>query len=123
MSDNNTSVKKEKRGYIYHNDKKLTEKSPDLTGKFLLDGKEWKISLWKNTSPEGKEYLSLSISEPPVHDSNTPGAAPTSQHGGQPILRPEPTPGAVINLSNDDLSDLDDILSLTNGDADNPFDN
>lgn len=122
MSEANTNIKKEKRGKIFYNEKKLTEKSPDLTGNFLLEGKEWKISLWKNTSNDGKEYLSASISELTT-ENNQPKANYQSapQPGGQPIIRPEPTPGAIVDLSSDDLSDLDNILGLTDEDNNNPF--
>lgn len=127
MSDsnsNNTSVKKEKRGYLRPNDKKLKDKSPDYIGKFLLEGKEWRISMWNNIAADGQQYYSISLSEPLVPEQvNTQN---NNNFGGQPILRPEPTPGAILNLSSDQLSDLDEILNLTDDkdlDNPNPFDN
>lgn len=128
MSDNDSSsnIKKEKRGNIFFNEKKLTEKSPDLTGRFLLKGEEWKISLWENKNNEGKKYYSFSISEyvpPNPNNSNTQSNqnAHSQAPGGQPIVRPQPTPGAIVDLSSDDLSDIDNILGLMDDDDNNPF--
>lgn len=125
MSDNDASsnIKKEKRGKIFFNEKKLTEKSPDLTGKFLLEGKEWKISLWENVTLEGKKYYSASLSEPTAADNSQSHQIPSSAPvpGGQPIIRPQPVPGAIVDLSSDDLSDIDNILGLTEDDDTNPF--
>jgi uncharacterized protein (DUF736 family) len=55
----------EKRGVLFRQTDKKSEKSPDFNGNFELDGKKWQISAWRKVPKSGgSEYLSLSISEP-----------------------------------------------------------
>ena len=46
-------------GILFFNDE-ATEKQPDWTGKFNLDGKEFKLAGWiRHSKKTGKEFISL----------------------------------------------------------------
>ncbi|RHX83678.1 DUF736 family protein [Leptospira stimsonii] len=55
---------KEKKGSLFSNATKEKETQPDYTGKVLLDGKTYRLAGWIRKSATGRNYLSLSISEP-----------------------------------------------------------
>jgi len=50
---------KEGEGSLFENDKRDRETSPHKKGKCKIDGKEYYISCWHNTTKNGAEYLSL----------------------------------------------------------------
>lgn len=54
--DNNLS------GALFKNDKKETEKHPDYKGSCEINGTEYWVSSWLNTSGKGVKYLSLKFS-------------------------------------------------------------
>jgi len=64
-------------GAIFKNNKKEKETQPDYRGKINVDGVEKEIALWVNTSKNGLQYFSASISEPYVveekHESKSEG--------------------------------------------------
>jgi uncharacterized protein (DUF736 family) len=49
---------------LFKNEERASEKHPHYSGKGLVDGKEWRVAMWKNTSKSGKVYLSLKFEEP-----------------------------------------------------------
>jgi len=49
---------------LWVNDKRESEKSPNMTGKGLVNGKEVRAAAWKNTSQKGSNYLSIKLSDP-----------------------------------------------------------
>lgn len=108
-------IKKDNRGYLYPNINKNKPTQPDFTGKATIDNKEWRLSAWENVSPDGKKYLSISVSVP-LDNSQQSGP------GGQPIQQnKKPNQEShQPDISQDDLEDLDAILKLT--DDENPFD-
>lgn len=65
-------MSQEKKGYemkegqvsVFINDKQGNEKRPDYTGKALLNGKEYRVSFWKEKSASGMTYLSGTIQLP-----------------------------------------------------------
>lgn len=61
---------KECRGSIFHNEKKENEDDRDYNGACLIDGKEYWVSGYKNTSKNtGKTYLGLMFkSKDATHD-------------------------------------------------------
>lgn len=107
--------KKDNRGYLYPNTNKTKPTQPDFTGKVTIENKEWRLSAWENKTPEGKKYLSLSVS-PPLE--NTPGAPPTNNNYNNQNNQKSNTK-STPDISKDELDDLDAILKLT--DDDNPF--
>ena len=46
-----------------NNTKEEGDNRPDMTGVVNVDGKEWRLSAWQNTSKSGMKYLSLKVSE------------------------------------------------------------
>ena len=52
---------KELTGVLFTNAKKQTEKHPDLTGRCMIDGKEYYMSAWRKKSQGGNEYTSLAF--------------------------------------------------------------
>lgn len=105
--------KKDNRGYLYPNTNKTKPTQPDFTGKVTIENKEWRLSAWENKTPEGKKYLSLSVS-PPLE--STPGSPPANNNYNNQ-QKPNTKPNS--DISKDEMDDLDAILKLT--DDDNPF--
>ena len=52
--------KKDNSGALFNNDRKETDKHPDMTGTITIEGKEYWLSAWNNTSKAGKKYMGLS---------------------------------------------------------------
>lgn len=50
---------KDDSGSLFKNDKKESENHPDYKGNALIDGIEYWVSSWVNTSKDGKKYMSL----------------------------------------------------------------
>ena len=53
--------KKDNTLFLFKNDKKETDKHPDLTGQGQVAGKEYWLSAWKNVSKAGKGYFKVSL--------------------------------------------------------------
>ena len=49
------------RGAIFRNDKKESEKHPDMTGSINVGGTEYYVSAWTKVSKKGAKFLSLSV--------------------------------------------------------------
>ena len=49
---------------LFINERKQSERHPDMTGKGLVGGKEWRVAAWNNTSKGGKKYLKMKFSLP-----------------------------------------------------------
>ena len=65
MSTGVVHMNKENRGALFNNrHKEDGDKRPDLTGELNVEGKDFRIAAWKNTSKKGLSYLSLSVEEP-----------------------------------------------------------
>jgi hypothetical protein len=52
---------KDNTGVLFINEKK-SEKSPDLSGNFKINGKVYKLAAWKKEGQKG-EYYSLKVSD------------------------------------------------------------
>ena len=57
-----TYEQKDNSGAMFVNDKKESETHPDRKGSALIDGKEYWVSGWVNTSAKGTKYMSLKFS-------------------------------------------------------------
>jgi len=63
MSDYQTPYEtKDFTGALFRNDKKETDSHPDYKGGAVIDGKEFWVSSWINTSAKGVKYMSLKYS-------------------------------------------------------------
>lgn len=61
--------KTENRGVLFPNRyKEEGDNKPDYTGKLDVNGEEWRLAAWENTSAKGNNYLSVSVSEPRVDE-------------------------------------------------------
>ena len=49
------------RGTVYKADEKRTPTSPDYWGFLTVDGRDYKLSGWKQTDKKGKPCLSISL--------------------------------------------------------------
>lgn len=54
----------EMRGVLFPNENKRTSKSPDMTGKCQIGGKEYRLAAWTQRSRKGDRYLSVSVTDP-----------------------------------------------------------
>lgn len=86
-------IPKPNTGSLWHNDKKTSDNHPDMRGEIVVDkdllvaqiGKgenpvKLAISAWNRTSLAGRDYMSLSVSEPwvPPADNQHKAAHDTS---------------------------------------------
>jgi|TARA_R110000803_G_scaffold22142_2_gene55225 hypothetical protein len=51
------------KGALFQAKERKTEKHPNMTGKVNIDGKDFSLSAWSNTSKKGEKYLALKVSE------------------------------------------------------------
>lgn len=65
-------------GYLIQNEKQ-NDRQPDLKGKVTIDGKEWLLSVWSKGQKDGKDFYSVSATDPATMPKRTP-AAPGSQN-------------------------------------------
>lgn len=59
-------------GAIFKNDRKEKETQPDLTGNLNVNGTDFWVSAWKETSKGGKPYYSIKVN--PKEDSKSQSA-------------------------------------------------
>lgn len=59
-----SSIKKDNKGFMYPNTNKVKPTQPDYTGNCLIDGKEKRMAIWENQTADGKRYFSITFSEP-----------------------------------------------------------
>ena len=52
------------RGVLFYELEKKSEKAPDFTGTVNVNGKEWRLAGWERTSKNGKNFISIAVSEP-----------------------------------------------------------
>lgn len=53
---------KDMTGTLWLNDKKTTEKHPDLTGNIMINHVKYRLAAWKKAGEKGT-FLSLAVSE------------------------------------------------------------
>ena len=64
MSDSSLQSDKPDKGALFDNDRKETDKHPDMTGSLNVGGVDYFISAWKNEAQSsGKKYLKLSVTK------------------------------------------------------------
>lgn len=71
------------RGTIGKNKRKEQDTHPDLSGKINVEGKDYWLSGWKKTGPEGDTFYSLSV-KPKDNPANTPNPAPKDNRAVPP---------------------------------------
>ena len=55
----------ENRGVLFPNKyKEDGDKKPNYTGSVDVQGEQWRLAAWDNTSKNGVKYISLVVSEP-----------------------------------------------------------
>lgn len=52
------------RGVLFKNDRKETDKHPDLSGTININGTDHWLNAWSKVSQNGKKFISLSIGKP-----------------------------------------------------------
>ena len=78
------------KGVLFDNDRKQTEKHPDMNGSININGVEHWFSGWWKKGARG-DFLSLSIGSPKDQQAAPAPAAPSAQRGSRPsspIQRP-----------------------------------
>ena len=63
-------------GSLFREAEKKNERSPDYTGKALIDGKVKRIAGWIKQTKAGGNFLSLAISDPRPASDQAPQASP-----------------------------------------------
>lgn len=64
---------KDMTGVLFKNNRKENEKHPDYTGKSMVDGHEYQLSAWINTSSKGNKFMSITFRPPKdVQDDRAP---------------------------------------------------
>jgi hypothetical protein len=55
---------KDNEGALFREENKKSDNHPDMTGKALIGGTEYRMAGWTNTSKSGKKYLKVNFSIP-----------------------------------------------------------
>ena len=111
----NETKKDSNKGYLYPNSNKTKPTQPDFTGKATIENKEWRLAAWENKTPEGKKYLSITVS-PPLENASQSNVTNNNYQNKKPDSHQQ---NHQSDISKEELDDLDAILKLT--DDDNPF--
>jgi hypothetical protein len=89
------------RGVLFTNDRKESDRHPDMKGSININGVEHWFDGWWKSSAKG-EFLSLSIGKPKDSPRTAPaapvarrGAAPTPTRSQAPARAPAPAPRAA----------------------------
>ena len=53
----------EKKGVLFKNNDKKSDKYPDYKGSATVNGVDYWLSAWVNTSKDGNKYMSISMQE------------------------------------------------------------
>ena len=53
--------RKDNSGALFKNDQKQGDNHPDYKGSAMIDGSDYWVSAWINTSKNGVKYMSLSL--------------------------------------------------------------
>lgn len=54
---------KDNSGVLFRNTNKKTDKHPDYTGECKVDGTDYRLSAWVNTSKTGSSYMSVAFTK------------------------------------------------------------
>jgi hypothetical protein len=73
---------KDNSGALFKNDRKEKVNHPDYQGDCLVNGKKMRIAGWIKTSTHGKNFMSLSFSEPREQQQNAGGNGPAPTDPG-----------------------------------------
>lgn len=68
------TAKKDNSGALFKNDKRDSDLHPHAKGSALIDGVEYWISAWTNTSPDGVKYQSLKFKRKDAGQEQKPNA-------------------------------------------------
>jgi len=75
---------KDNSGSLFREAEKKSERSPDYTGKAMIDGKMKRIAGWIKQTKSGGNFLSLAISDPQPKAAESP-AKPANDAGDIPF--------------------------------------
>jgi uncharacterized protein (DUF736 family) len=90
------------RGVAFFNDKKDKETKPDYRGKGNFNGVDFELALWGRTTADGREYYSISFSEP---YQKTESKAPSWEAQREKFTKKE----EVVTEVSDEPIDLSEI--------------
>ena len=90
---------KTNRGAMFKNDRKETDRHPDMKGSVNIEGREFWVSAWRQTSKAGKPYVSLSFTA----KEQQGGGPERSYGGGQDRNAPRPQQQSLEALTDDDI--------------------
>lgn len=116
-----TGPKKDNRGAMFPNANKEKATQPDCTGKVVIEGKEFQVAAWENTTADGKKYWSLTFSVPlpPNPNKAKPVQSGGSNNNSSNNSNSNNAPSNYNSSISEDLDDLDAILK--SAEDDNPF--
>ena len=77
-------------GALFVNDKKAKDTDPNAKGTAVIDGVEYWVSAWTNTSAKGTRYQSLKFT--PKQEAHDRGMAQAKAAVGAPAFDDDPIP-------------------------------
>lgn len=95
-----TYVQKDNSGSLFKNDRKENDLQPSMKGSAKVNGQEFWVSAWTNTSQKGDKYISFRL-EPKeeIQESTDPQA----QYRPAAKAAPAPQPAAPVAAQDDDI--------------------
>ena len=77
----------EKRGVLFRNNDKQTDRSPDYSGRITVEGVEYQLAGWLTESAKGLKYLSIKARIPePMEGETTFGQKSVQTQQTQPNI-------------------------------------
>lgn len=104
-------VKKDMRGVFFPNQNKNKPTQPDLSGKAMIKGVNYRMAVWENKTADNKTYFSVIFSEDDESEnkqSNNKSSNTVNNNRSR----------QSSNNNSSDLDDLDDILNITDNTGD-----
>ncbi len=98
-------VKKDMRGVFFPNLNKNKPTQPDLSGKAMIKGANYRIAIWENKTADNKTYYSVIFSDDDDSDNKLPQ--------NNKNLNSKPANQSSKKYDSGSFDDLDDILNIT----------
>jgi single-stranded DNA-binding protein len=94
----------DRRGVLFPNDRKESDRHPDYKGSCEIDGVHFWMDAWVKTGRDGNEFFSVSLKEKDTRKAQAPAQRQAPRQAPRaPAQRPAPKTAAVFDDMDDDI--------------------
>lgn len=98
-----TYVQKDNSGSLFKNDRKENDLQPSMKGSAKVNGQEFWVSAWTNTSQKGDKYISFKLEPKEEIPVNTDPQAQYRSAPGQAAPAPAQAAPAPVAAQDDEI--------------------